>query len=140
MNQNISTKLKEKYVIFYDGDCGLCNYWVQWILKKDNKDKFLFASLQSNFGQGFLKERGLDLKQFNTIYLWKAESFYLVKSDAIKRICKILGGQYALLSYLAVSPKFINDKAYDLVAENRKKLAKNHCVIPTEKERAKFIS
>lgn len=140
MNPNISEKIKGKYIIFYDGDCGLCNYWVQWILKKDDRDQFLFASLQSDFGQNFLKERGLDSKQFNTIYLWKPEEFYMVKSDAIKKIGKILGKQYALFSYLAISPKFVNDKAYDLVAKNRKKLAKNHCVIPTERERAKFIS
>lgn len=72
-----------KHIVFFDGDCGVCNFWVQWILERDTKDKFLFASLQSKYGQKFLSERGLDTKQFNTIYLWKPDDYYLIKSKAI---------------------------------------------------------
>ena len=46
-----------KYFVLYDGECGFCNFWVHWILKKDTKNNFLFASLQSDFGQQFLNER-----------------------------------------------------------------------------------
>jgi hypothetical protein len=31
---------KRKILYFYDGDCGFCNFWVQWILKNDKKDNF----------------------------------------------------------------------------------------------------
>ena len=79
-----------KYYVFYDGDCGFCNYWVQWILKNDRKDHFRFAALQSDFGQKFLKERRLESNEFNTIYLWKPNEFYLLKSQAIVKIARIL--------------------------------------------------
>lgn len=128
-----------KYYIFYDGDCGFCNYWVQWILKRDEKDRFRFASLQSNFGQQFLWQRGLDRNQFNTLYLWKPNVYYLVKSKAVTQIAKILGGKYALMAYLNILPGFISDKIYDRISENRMKLAAGKCYLPTEEERKKFL-
>lgn len=128
-----------KYYVFYDGDCGFCNFWVQWILKNDLKDQFMFAALQSDFGQEFLKKRGLETKQLSTLYLWKPQSFYLKKSEAALKIASILGGKYSFIGYLSFVPKFISDFFYDKVSENRKKLATNTCFLPNEKERAKFV-
>lgn len=128
-----------KYYVFYDGDCGFCNFWVQWILKNDLKDQFMFAALQSDFGQEFLRERGLETKQLSTLYLWKPQSFYLKKSEAALKIASILGGKYAFIGYLNFVPKSISDFVYDKVAENRKKLATNTCFLPNEKERTKFV-
>ena len=93
---------KDKLYVFYDGDCGFCNFWVQWILNNDKKDKFLFASLQGNFGQIFLKERNLETKNFNTIYLWKPEDYYLEKSSAIIKIAENLGGKYRLSTLIRI--------------------------------------
>ena len=35
----------DKPIILFDGVCNLCNRGVQFIIKKDKKKKFLFASL-----------------------------------------------------------------------------------------------
>jgi len=129
-----------KYYVFYDGDCGFCNHWVQWILKNDKKDLFRFAALQSEFGQHFLKERGLENKDLNTLYLWKPEEFYLIKSQAITKIAKLLGGRYALLGSLNIFPKIVSDKIYDQIAARRLKLATQNCLLPTPEEREKFVS
>jgi len=129
-----------KYYVFYDGDCGFCNHWVQWILKNDKNDLFRFAALQSDFGQNFLKERGLENRNFNTLYLWKPEEFYLIKSQAITKIAKLLGGKYAVLGSLNIFPKIISDKIYDQIAARRLKLAAQNCLLPTPEERKKFIS
>ncbi len=129
----------EKYYVFYDGDCGFCNHWVQWILKNDKKDLFLFAALQSEFGQIFLKERNLENKNFNTIYLWKPNSFYLTKSQSITKIAKLLGGKYGVLATLNLFPAFLSDTIYDQIAKRRLKLATQNCLLPTPEERKKFI-
>lgn len=128
-----------KYYVFYDGDCGFCNHWVQWILKNDQKNQFLFASLQSDFGQNFLNERGLENKVFSTLYLWKPESFYMTKSQAALAICRILGGKFAWVGNLNFFPNFLSDFIYDKIAENRKKLASNKCFLPNEEEKSKFV-
>ncbi|WP_259135170.1 thiol-disulfide oxidoreductase DCC family protein [Chryseobacterium ginsenosidimutans] len=126
-------------MVFFDGDCGVCNFWVQWILERDKKDQFMFASLQSDFGQKFLSERGLDTKVFNTMYLWKPKQYYHIKSRAILHIASLLGGIYTLAVIGRIIPKFLSDGVYDIISRNRMKLANQKCYLPTPHQRAKFI-
>lgn len=130
---------QDKHIVFFDGDCGVCNFWVQWILERDKKNRFMFASLQSDFGQKFLSERGLNTKIFNTMYLWKPNRYYLEKSRAVLKIADLLGGVYKLSAIGKIIPKFLSDKVYDKVSENRMKLANQKCYLPTPEERKKFI-
>lgn len=130
---------QDKHVVFFDGDCGVCNFWVQWILERDKNDQFMFASLQSDFGQKFLSERGLDTKVFNTMYVWKPDQYYLKKSQAILKIANLLGGVYKLSAIGKIIPRFLSDKMYDTVSENRMKLANQKCYLPTPHQRTKFI-
>ena len=128
-----------KYYVFYDGDCGFCNHWVQWILKNDKKDQFLFAALQSDFGQKFLEERNLETINLSTLYLWKPKSFYFQKSQAVFAIARILGGKFALVGHLNILPRFLTDIVYNQVADNRQKLFAQNCLLLTEKEKEKFV-
>ncbi|MDV7697445.1 DUF393 domain-containing protein [Chryseobacterium soli] len=130
---------KDKYIVFFDGDCGVCNFWVQWILERDKKDYFMFASLQSDFGQKFLSERRLETKEFNTMYLWKPKEYYLIKSRAILQIASLLGGIYKLSGIGKLLPVFLSDKAYDVVSRNRMKLANQKCFLPDQHQKKKFI-
>lgn len=130
---------QEKHIVFFDGDCGVCNFWVQWILERDKKDEFLFASLQSDFGQKFLSDRGLDTKVFNTLYLWKPEQYYVEKSQAVLKIAGLLGGIYKLSGIGKIIPRFLSDQMYDMVSRNRMKLANQKCYLPTPHQRKKFI-
>lgn len=131
--------LQNKHIVFFDGDCGVCNFWVQWILERDKKDQFMFASLQSVFGQKFLSERGLNTKVFNTMYLWRPCQYYLEKSKAVLKIAHLLGGVYKLSALGKIIPSFISDRIYDVVSKNRMKLANQKCYLPTPHQRAKFI-
>jgi len=140
MTTEISANFKDKFIVFYDGECGFCNHWVQWILERDRKDKFLFSSLQSEFGQKFLNERQLPNQIFDTLYLWKPQSFYLTKYQAILKIAGELGGIYSLASVGKIIPDFIGNRFYNLISRNRKKLAANQCFLPDEKQRKKFLN
>jgi len=130
---------ENNYIVFFDGDCGVCNFWVQWILERDKKDQFMFASLQSDFGQKFLSERGLNTEVFNTMYLWRPSQYYLEKSKAVLKIANLLGGIYKLSVLGKIVPSFLSDKLYDTVSKNRMKLANQKCYLPTPHQRAKFI-
>lgn len=130
---------ENKHIVFFDGDCGVCNFWVQWILERDKKDQFMFASLQSDFGQKFLSERGLETNVFNTMYLWKPGRYYLIKSRAVLEIANLLGGMYKLSFIGKIIPAFLRDKAYDLISRNRMKLANQKCYLPDQHQKKKFI-
>lgn len=140
MTTEISVNLKDKLIVFYDGECGFCNHWVQWILERDKKDRFMFSSLQSEFGQKFLNDRNLPNEIFDTLYLWKPESFYLSKYQAILKIATEVGGIYSLAVIGKILPDLFGNQFYNLVSRNRKKLAANQCFLPNAEQRKKFIN
>ena len=132
-------EINSKYIVFFDGDCGFCNFWIQWILENDKNDVFLFASLQSRFGQDFLAKRGLNVQKYDTIYLWKPNEYYLEKSRAIFTIASLLGGIYKIALIGKLIPSFIGDFFYNIVSRNRMKIAVQKCFLPNKKQREKII-
>lgn len=136
---SLSRMEQEKLIVLYDGSCGFCNFWVEWILRRDHRDRFVFASLQGETATAFLTERGLSTQQLSTLYLWKKGAYYYSKSQAALRIAKELPGPWPLLGALGILPVGLLDYLYDRVAENRNRLLKDHCFVPTAKEREKFL-
>lgn len=136
----LSASFKDKHILFYDGDCGFCNFWVQWIIKRDHKNHFLFGALQSELGQKFLKERQLKTEDFDSIYLWNPKSYYLKKSDAALKIGQLLGSWYQLSVVGKLLPLSVRDYLYDSIAKRRKSIMPQQCTVPTPEERRKFIS
>lgn len=126
-------------IVLYDGDCGFCSFWVQWLLNKDKEHILRFASLQGDFGQGFLQTHQMDLENFDTIIYITSTDHYYTKSSAILNILKSLGNIYSLLYFFILVPKFIRDFVYDLIAKNRKKLMNVNCLLPTPQQRKQFL-
>jgi predicted DCC family thiol-disulfide oxidoreductase YuxK len=120
--------------------CNLCNGAVQFIIKRDAKDTFRFASLQSETGQKLLALHQLDFKHIDSIVLIKGEKAF-IKSSAALYIAKELSGIWKLAYYYIVIPKFIRDAVYDFVARNRYDWfgKKDHCMIPTSELKKKFL-
>lgn len=130
---------KNQQVIFFDGFCGLCNGFVDFILSIDKKKQFLFSPLQSEFAKSNLPaELTTDLK---SVVLLKNGKQYS-KSDAVLRILNDLGGVWKLTQLGRILPENLRNKAYDMVAENRYKLfgKKETCRLPSADERARFIT
>lgn len=130
--------MKETYILLYDGECGFCNFWVNWVMRNDRKGIFNFASLQGNFAQDFLTIKKLPLKRFDTLYLIKPDGVD-EKSGAVIEICRLLGGWYKLVTVFKIFPKFLRDKTYDLVAKNRSKIVTGNCPLPTKEQRKKIL-
>ncbi|TMI66102.1 MAG: thiol-disulfide oxidoreductase DCC family protein [Bacteroidetes bacterium] len=136
MNQ-LSTGNK---IILFDGVCNLCNNSVQFIIKRDKKKQFSFASLQGNFGQEFLKKHSLPADNFNSFILLEDEKIYTRSTGAL-RMLKHLGGGLGLLYGFIILPKFIRDGVYNWIAKNRYKWfgKKDACMIPTPELKEKFL-
>jgi predicted DCC family thiol-disulfide oxidoreductase YuxK len=135
MNKN-----ENKKIVLFDGVCNLCNNSVQFILKRDKKNQFLFGSLQGITGQGYLRKFNLPANTFNSFMLVEDDTLYS-RSAAALRMLKHLGGGWSLLYAFIIIPKFIRDAIYNLVAKNRYKWfgKKDECWIPTPALKAKFL-
>lgn len=127
------------YIVLYDGDCGFCNFWVQWILKIDRKHIFYFSALQSDFGQAFLLKHNKSTVDLDTIYLISPEGQFYKKLDAVINIARQIGGLYKVLNILKVVPRIARDTIYDFIAKHRKKILKHHCYLPSPEERLRFL-
>lgn len=132
---------KNKKVILFDGVCNLCNNFVQYVIERDKKDLFVFASLQSEIGEKILKHIGVDRSKTDSIILYEPGVAYYYKSAAALQIAKNLGGFPAMLYPFIILPKFFRDPVYDYIAKNRYKWfgKKESCWIPTPELKAKFI-
>lgn len=130
----------DKPIIFFDGVCNLCNASVQFILKRDKEDKFLFASLQSGFAKENLPIGLSDSEGLQSIVLKKSDSI-LTKSSAVLTITRSLTGLWPLFYFFMIIPKPIRDWVYSIVAKNRYKWfgKKDYCMIPSPEFKNRFL-
>ena len=125
-------------VIFFDGVCGLCNGFIDFVIKIDKNQKFHFSPLQSEYAQKHLpQEMTKDLKSV----VYQDGSELTTKSDAVLQILNEVGGVWKVTSLGKLLPKPLRDSAYEMVAENRYKLfgKKETCRLPTPEERSRFV-
>ena len=127
-------------VILFDGVCNLCNSAVQYVIKHDAEKQFLFASLQSNFGQQVLAKYHLSTANFSSFILLKNDKIYL-KSTAALLVAKQLQGAISWLYLFRVIPTFIRNGVYNVIAKNRYKWfgKQDACWLPTQELKARFL-
>lgn len=125
-------------VIFFDGVCGLCNGFIDFVMKIDKDQKFHFSPLQSDYARNNLpEEMTRDLKTV----VYKDGDQISMKSDAVLKILKEIGGVWGLASAGRILPGTLRDSAYEMIAENRYKIfgKKETCRLPTPEERSRFV-
>lgn len=132
---------KDKKIVLFDGVCNLCNNFIDQIIKRDKKNVFVFASLQSDIGIAIRKHLQLDTSTMDSVILYEPGIAYYKKSTAALHIMSEFGGAWKLVRGFLFLPKFIRDSGYDLVGKYRYKLfgKKETCRMPTPEERAKFL-
>lgn len=133
---------QDKPVIFFDGDCNLCNGFVQFVIKNDPHGRFRFASLQSEHARDIPKWSGKSGKvvELSTIVVSHGV-LHLFKSSAILEIAKLIGFPYRLLYIFVILPKPFRDFIYDWVAANRYRWfgRRNECMLPTSELKRRFL-
>jgi predicted DCC family thiol-disulfide oxidoreductase YuxK len=109
-----STAEADRSVILFDGVCNLCTRSVQFVIERDARKRFRFASLQSPVAERLLGRRE-DLE--SVILLQNGKTYR--KSGAALRIARRLDGLWPLLAVLLVIPGFMRDAVYDWIGRRR---------------------
>src|SRR5260370_12749061 len=133
-------------IILYDGVCGLCNRFVQFVLKRDRKDIFRFAALQSSFAARILQRHEINPQILDTVYLVldhnQPGERLLAREDASAAGLDRLGGIWRLWACLSrYAPKRFRDWRYDLLAKNRYRVFGRFqtCPLPTQQDCHNFL-
>lgn len=125
-------------IVFFDGDCAMCQGWVHWLIQRDTKKQLFFAPLNSNLGTSFIN------KYFNlqappdSILFFDGIRMH-TQSEAVIEIGLLLPFYNYLAIIIKFIPKFIRNGIYSTIAKNRKYLSKKICRIFTDEELVRFL-
>ncbi len=130
--------MKTEVILYFDGVCGLCNEYVDFIMKRDRMKKFMFSPLQSQYAKTNLP--GDLVEKIETMALTRNQRIF-TKSDAVIEVCKVLGGFWGIARIAYVVPRVLRDWVYDRVASRRHQwFGKNaSCRVPTPTEKERFL-
>jgi len=126
--------------VFFDGVCNLCNRGVNFLIKHDKKGVLKFASLQSEYAQNTIPKELLNRENLDTIVVYTNGKLYN-RSNAVLKLCKILGGGFYVFLIGYLIPRFIRDGLYRFIANNRYHWfgKTEQCRVPTPKLKDRFL-
>jgi predicted DCC family thiol-disulfide oxidoreductase YuxK len=126
-------------ILFYDGNCALCNNFVSMILKIGTKPNFYFAPLTGSTAQKLLPDI-YKQTDFDAIVVWKEGKFY-THHEAVFQIIQAMPIGFKVLLFLRFLPHSVLLKLYTYVAKNRFrwKPKLEVCPMPPAKFKHQFI-
>jgi predicted DCC family thiol-disulfide oxidoreductase YuxK len=109
-------------VLFFDGECGLCNRVVRRLLARDRRGTLLFAPLQGPTAQAYLRTHGLPTHDLSSLVFAPdgpaGPGLPLLRTDGVIAALRATG-RNGLAAALAVVPRGLRDVGYKLVARLR---------------------
>lgn len=126
-------------VLFFDGECNVCNRTVQFILQNEQEPFIQFCPLQSDFMERIYEQKP-ELQKMDTIFLVDGQKVY-THSDAGIQIAYALKKPYIYLCYLRWIPNQLRNLLYKWFARNRYKWfgKRETCLLPTPEIRMRFL-
>jgi predicted DCC family thiol-disulfide oxidoreductase YuxK len=136
----------EHPIIFYDGLCGLCNRFVQFVVEHDCRDRLRFAALQSDLAHELLEPHRVDLTSLTTVCMianpGSPEEKLVTQSEAVIIVLAKLGGIWRITSFLLrIIPRPLRDSGYRVIARHRYQIFGRYdsCPIPNPKDAHRFV-
>ena len=128
-------------IIFFDGPCVFCNFWIRTLCKWDKNDRLRFSSLESDLAIKFASERSINISNKDTVIVWDQSDGIYTESRAFFKIMKTLGGFFNLILVFLIIPKFLTDGIYRIIARNRYKWfgSYENCPTPDSSSKHKYL-
>ena len=132
------------HLLFYDGECGLCDHVVQFVLQRDKAGLFQFAPLQGETAVATLRALPAKYKSLDSLILIENVNtpqarIYVLGQGAFRTLW-LLGGPWKLLGSLGFLPPILYNWGYRLVARNRHRFFDtNSCLLPDPTQKKRFL-
>ncbi len=119
-------------LILFDGECNLCNGFVQFVIRRDPRARFRFAALGSAAAAAALEDVGFDGALPDSVVL-VAGGRVRTRSGAALAVFRGLRWPWPLLWGLWLVPSPLRDVVYDAVARRRIRWfgRREACWVPT---------
>ena len=149
MMNNLS-ELGDRLLVIFDGQCGLCNRAVHWLVRRDSQDRLRFVAAGSEKVAGLLMRHEISLPdaKFDPETILVVKEFgqpaeqILLRSEAVLALLAELPRPWpALAAALRWIPRPVRDMGYRLIARWRYRIwgRLENCPLPTAGDHAKFL-
>lgn len=137
---DINDVLQRHSIVIFDGVCVFCSSFIRWIIAHDSGGRFVFAAVQSDFGEQLFKHHGFSPGEIETVLLVERDKVFQ-KSDAIFRIVSALGGVWKIFGLFTFFPKALRNYGYTVFARNRYSWfgQSDTCMVPQDDLIDRFI-
>ena len=127
-------------IVFYDGDCGLCDRFVRWMLRRDRRERrYRFAPLQGETAHRMIHVESGDPGEWSVVLVDHAGEHR--RSTAALRAIAGLGGVWRGAGLLLLVPAALRDGVYRAVARHRYRWFGRApaCAAPSTDEGVRFL-
>lgn len=126
-------------VVFYDGECGLCDRTIKFLIRVDRHKRLRYATLQGETAERVIGAPDGPSDAW-AVKLLDSNGLF-DRSDAALRAIAYAGGIWSVAKAFLLVPRFIRDGVYRWVATNRYRWfgKVDACMIPTPSLRERFL-
>ena len=149
-----------EHLLLYDGECGLCDYAVQFLLDHDTRKVLHYSPLQGEIAKKILSQNPNLQKLDSILYIRSSKNEKALSprnlphenqtppeiqifwhSSAVIEISKELPFPWNLIVFFRIIPTFLLDKVYLFIARHRLQFfgKVEQCRLPTASERSRFL-
>ncbi len=133
-----------RHLVFYDGNCGLCDRIVQILLQEDHHKLFVFAPLQGETASQYLKNLPPEVRFTDSLiliedYRSSYPRVHILAKGAL-RIAWLLRWPWLLIGWLSFFPGWMFDWIYRIIASNRNRFfPQTQCMVPPSDQKDRFL-
>lgn len=123
-----------------DATCALCSFGARMVHKIDRSRDIRICPIQTEMGQGLLRDNGLDPND-PTTWLFIEDGQVWTDFEAMIRIGERSGGVGYILSVMRILPRPLRSRLYLWIARNRYRMfgRGDICALPDPALRARLI-
>jgi len=138
------TSVEHPLLVFFDGECGFCNHWINKVRDADHAHRIRFGTKQGTTFQEVAKAHPEVAKVESIVVVSRngiGHEEILVRSAAVRIVVDGLPGFRFFAFLLQIIPAPICNIGYRLVSKVRSSVMGklSQCRVPTEEERALFV-
>lgn len=106
-----------KEIIFYDSFCGICHFFVKWVMSIDREKRIFYAPIGGVHYKNLIPK---ELQNIDSVLFYQNGKISM-KSAAVLEVLRALNRFVFIRMILTITPQFISDFFYDRIALNRRK-------------------
>jgi predicted DCC family thiol-disulfide oxidoreductase YuxK len=126
-------------IVFYDGECGLCDRFIKRLLQADRAHRLRYATLQGKTAKELIGEPDGSFENWS-VKLLDDQGIHSRSSAALRAMAHA-GGVWRVMRLFLIVPAPIRDGVYRWVAHNRYRwFGRNEaCMVPTPALKERFL-